>query len=107
MLNGVAARHIAALFLAHEDPFGRNALCAGTGFRPTAIHAKAWNKILYDLGVGALISLSFYWLVVRLPDYQRRQRIKKSSSKSLQEFSRRLHIDDAHGGRWHLHVGIP
>jgi hypothetical protein len=50
---------IAALFLAHEDPFARDALCAHTGFCPVMPNAKAWDKIFYDLAVGALISLFF------------------------------------------------
>lgn len=66
---------VAMVFLAHEDPFVRIAVCAHTGFCSTFVHAKAWYKVFYDLGIGALVSLVFYLLVVRLPDYQRRQRL--------------------------------
>jgi hypothetical protein len=75
---------VATLFLAHEDPFARDALCAYTGF--CMPNAKAWNKIFYDLAVGALVTLVFYLLVVRLPDYQRRQRLKRSLERHYKAF---------------------
>jgi hypothetical protein len=77
---------VAALFLAHEDPFARDALCAYTGFCPVVPNAKAWNKIIYDLAVGALVTLVFYLLVVWLPDYQRRQRLKRSLERHYRGF---------------------
>jgi hypothetical protein len=49
-----------------------------TGFCSTFAYAKAWYKVFYDLGIGALVSLAFYYIVVRLPEYQRRQRLKRS-----------------------------
>ena len=55
---------VAALFLVHEGPF----------------------KTLYDLAVGALTSLLFYLLVVRLPDYQRRQRLKGGLERHYRDF---------------------
>ena len=77
---------VAALFLAHEDSFAREVVCAYTGFCPTNVNAKAWNKIFYDLAVGALVSLIFYGLVVRLPDYRKRLRIKKGLANHYQGF---------------------
>jgi hypothetical protein len=67
----IAIISLAALFLAHEEPFARDALCRATKFCPTIANAKAWNKIFYDLAAGALVSLIFYGLIVRVPDYQR------------------------------------
>jgi hypothetical protein len=77
---------IAALLLAHEDPFVRKIVYEYTGFRPVVPNAKAWYKISYDLAVGALITLLFYLLVVRLPDFQRRQRLKRSLDKHYKAF---------------------
>jgi hypothetical protein len=78
---------VAALFLAHEDPFARDVVRARIGFCcPVIPNAKAWNKILYDLAVGALITMIFYLLVVRLPDHQRRQRLKRSLEKHYKSF---------------------
>lgn len=77
---------VAALFLAHEDPFARDALCSHIKACPVIENVKAWNKILYDLAVGALVSLLLYVLVVRIPDYQRRQRIKRNLTKQYENF---------------------
>lgn len=77
---------VAALFLAHEDPFARDALCSHIKVCPVIENAKAWNKILYDLAVGVLVSLLLYVLVVRVPDYQKRQRIKRSLTKQYRSF---------------------
>ena len=49
-----------------------------TGICPLIPNAKAWNKIVYDLAVGALVTLFVYLLVVRLPDYLRRRRLKRN-----------------------------
>ena len=86
VLSAIFVLSVAALFLAHDDPFVRDALCERTGICPTIANAKAWNKIIYDLAVGALISLIFYGLVVRLPDYRKRQRIKKSLANHYRNF---------------------
>jgi hypothetical protein len=77
---------VVALFLAHEDPFARDALCSHTKICPVIENAKAWNKVFYDLAVGALVSVLFYFLLVRLPEYQKRQRIKKSLATQYNNF---------------------
>ena len=76
----------ALVLLAHEDPFARKWVYSCTGLRPTIPHAKAWYKIIYDLATGALTTLIFYCLVVRLPDYQRRQRLKESLARHYTVF---------------------
>ena len=82
----IAIISLAALFLAHEEPFARDALCRATKFCPTIANAKAWNKIFYDLAAGALVSLIFYGLIVRVPDYQRRRRYKRGSTHQYKNF---------------------
>ena len=86
VLWAIFVASIAALFLAHEDPFVRDAFCLHIKFCPTIPNAKAWNKILYDLAAGTLVSLLLYVLVVRIPDYQRRQRIKRNLTKQYENF---------------------
>ena len=49
----IAMVSFAALFLAHEDPFVRDAFCKWVSSCPTIENAKAWNKIFYDLECGA------------------------------------------------------
>ena len=75
---------VAALLWAHEDPFARKAVCAHTGFCPAIPHA--WYKTIYDFAVGSLISLIFYLLVVRLPEYERRRRLKRSLERHYRDF---------------------
>jgi hypothetical protein len=76
---------VAAILLGHEDEFARDALCSSVSC-PSLPHAHAWQKIFYDLGVGSLISLIFYGLVVHLPEHQKRQRIKRSFEKHYRNF---------------------
>jgi len=45
-----------------------------------------WEKLTYDLAVAYLVSLIFYLLVARLPDYERRRRLKKSFERHYQNF---------------------
>jgi hypothetical protein len=47
---------------------------------------KVWYKIFYDLGIGSLITLSFYLLVICLPEYQQRQRLKRSLGEQYRTF---------------------
>jgi hypothetical protein len=49
---------------------------------------EPWLKVLYDVAVGSLISLIFYVLVVRLPDYQRLKRIKRSFATQYNSFKK-------------------
>ena len=53
---------------------------------PTLAHSHAWEKIAYDLGIGSIISLFFYWLVVRLPENVKRRRIRNSFARHFREF---------------------
>jgi hypothetical protein len=85
-LIAILVLSVAALFLAHEDNFARRAMCVHTGLCPLFPNAKAWNKIFYDLAVGALVTLFFYLLVVRLPDYQRRRRLKRNLKRHYRAF---------------------
>ena len=85
----------AALFLAHEDPFVKKVVCAYVRLCPVIPNAKAWRRIVYDLAIGSLTSLIFYALVVRLPDYQRRQRFKKSLTRHYSKRCRPITLRNA------------
>ncbi|MFZ1964723.1 MAG: hypothetical protein WAU78_14875 [Roseiarcus sp.] len=76
---------VALVLLAQEDPFVRNALF-GRAHYPEWLHAHALRKLFYDIGIGSLISLIFYALVVRLPERQKRNRLKKSFANYYREF---------------------
>jgi hypothetical protein len=76
-LSGLVVMSVVMMFLTNEDPFVREALCRiGHCFYSDAAHF--WNKLLYDFSAGSVITVMFYWLLVRLPEHQKRQRIKKS-----------------------------
>ncbi len=53
---------------------------------PTIADSRAWEKIAYDLGTGSIISLFFYWLVVRLPENVKRRRIRNSFALHFRQF---------------------
>ena len=76
---------VGGMFLANEDPFARDAVCRkGICFYSEA--ALGWNKLLYDFSAGCVITVVFYWLLVRLPERQKRQRIKKSFRAQYRAF---------------------
>jgi hypothetical protein len=72
------AINLVAILLAGEDPRFRDAVWAMTPFHLTSEYAAAWNKVIYDLNLGSIVSLFFYGLIVRLPEHQKRTRIKRS-----------------------------
>ena len=76
---------IVAVLLGLEDPFFRNALFRRVNF-PEWLYPQSWLKLLYDLGVGSFVSLFFYWLVVRIPEREKRKRIKRSFANHYREF---------------------
>jgi hypothetical protein len=85
LLVGIAIVSAAAILLGHDNPFVRVAVCARV---PCLVfeNSHAWEKIAYDLGIGRIVSLFFYWLVVRLPENAKRRRIRKSFAEHFREF---------------------
>ena len=75
---------LAIMFLANEDAFVRERLCSIVCFRSQ--HAAAFNKIFYDIAATSLVTVLFYFLVVRLPEYLTRQRIKRLIVKQYRAF---------------------
>lgn len=85
LLLGIALVSVAATLLGQESPFVRTAVCVHIPC-PTLVHSHAWEKIAYNLGIGSIISLFFYWLVVRLPENAKRRRIRNSFAEHFREF---------------------
>jgi hypothetical protein len=84
-LIALVAVSVAIMFLANEDPFARDALCrAGACFYSGA--ARGWNKLFYDFAAGCVITVVFFWLLVRWPEYRKRERIKKSFRMQYRAF---------------------
>ena len=84
-LATLAIISISAIFLGHEDPAFRVAVCAHMRC-PQITNSHAWEKIAYDLSVGSLTSIFFYWLVVRIPENAKRRRIRNSFARHFREF---------------------
>lgn len=84
-LLGIGLISIAAILLGQENPFVRVAVCIRVRC-PVFEGSHAWEKIAYDLGIGSIVSLFFYWLVVRLPENAKRRRIRKSFIRHFREF---------------------
>lgn len=82
----LAAASIILMFLANEDPFARDALCRAARACFYSEAAGGWNKLAYDFSAGCLISIVFYWVLVRLPEHRKRQRIRKSFAAHYRSF---------------------
>jgi hypothetical protein len=81
----IALVSIGAILLGQEDETVRKALC--TQISCEQHHALAGLKrVAYDLGSASLVSLFFYWLVVRLPENATRHRIRESFALHFQQF---------------------
>jgi hypothetical protein len=81
----VAIVSICAIFLGHENPVFRIAICSHVRC-PQVAESHAWEKIAYDLGIGSLTSIFFYWLVVRVPENAKRRRIRNSFARHFRRF---------------------
>lgn len=78
------ATSFVVMLMANEDPFLRERFCQLTCAHSQ--HAKAWNKLFYDIAAASVVSLIFYGLVVRLPDHLKRLRIKKAFAAQYKSF---------------------
>lgn len=82
----LAVLSLATIFLAHENSFARDVFCSAIKMCPAVENAAAWNKIAYDFAMGALVSLFFYALIIRLPENQKRRRYKRSLTQRYKMF---------------------
>lgn len=85
LLLGIALVGVAAILLGQENPFVRATVCVQIRCA-TLAHSHAWEKIAYDLGIGSIVTLFFYWLVVRIPENVKRRRIRNSFARHFREF---------------------
>jgi hypothetical protein len=84
-LAALAIVSISAILLGHENPVFRIAVCAHVRC-PQLANFHAWEKIAFDLSVGSLTSIFFYWLVVWIPEHAKRRRIRNSFARHFREF---------------------
>lgn len=84
----VAAFGLVGMTLANPDPLAREAMCRRLGVCFYSKHPEFWNGLFYDLGLGAVVSIVFYWLLVKLPDYSKRRRIRRYLTSSYRAVRR-------------------
>ena len=76
---------LAFVVLGNDDPFARTGLFHGA-LPEESWHAKTVYKGLYDFGMGGLVSLFFYLLLVRFPDNAKRRRIRRGLAREYKRF---------------------
>lgn len=81
----IAVTSIGAILTCQDNPYFRAAICSEISCERLRVLA-AVKKIAYDLGIGSIISLFFYWLVLRVPDIAKRRRIRNSFALHYREF---------------------
>lgn len=74
------------VILAHESPLARAAFCELSRVCPRFDTTGFWKKLGYDLGMGSLMSIAFYGLLVRLPEEQKRRRLRASLKRHYEMF---------------------
>lgn len=84
-LISILSISIVAMFFANEDTFARDVWCRFSNFCPTVI-ASHFNKIIYDLSVGSFVTVLFYYLVVRLPEHERKIRLRRGLDQQYRLF---------------------
>lgn len=83
----MSALSVGAIVLANPDPLVRESLCGIQVCWPSA-HSTFWNTLFYDLGIGVLMSVVFYWLLVKLPEGKKRARLRRHLQASYLSFRR-------------------
>jgi hypothetical protein len=71
----------------NEDPAARVTIF-GDALPETTWHAKAIYKALYDIGMGGLVSVLFYLLLVRVPENAKRRRVRRSLERQFKRFKK-------------------
>lgn len=60
----------------------------GTPFAAVFQQFPTGNQISFDLSVGAISAIGMFYLLVRLPEYERKNRIKRHLQSSYESFKR-------------------
>ncbi len=75
---------ILLMFKASTDP--RPIYITNTWLEPLFTPFPTGNQIIFDLAVGVIVSLVIYLLVVRLPEVQKKQRLKAHLARQHNDF---------------------
>src|ERR1700733_1590213 len=72
---------LGGLFFAHEKPFARDWLCDLIKSWAPIANGDAFAKIFYDLSIGGFTSLMFFVLLIKIPEWKKRNRLKRSLAR--------------------------
>ena len=78
--------------LANPEPLARDALCNELGICFSSKHAAFWNNLMYEGGLGVVVSIAFYWLLVKIPESTKRRRLRSFLSRSYAAFRKEVVI---------------
>jgi hypothetical protein len=67
---------VALMFKSSSDPLVES--LSGTWLEPVLLQYQTGNQIVFDVAVGIVVSIFFYVLVVRVPEAQKRGRLRKA-----------------------------
>jgi hypothetical protein len=79
---------LVAVVLGNPDPLARDALCQSSSICFRSAHAAFWNSLIYEFGLGSVVSVIFYWLLVKLPDHAKKRRLRNHLTKGYHAFRR-------------------
>ncbi|WP_105382430.1 hypothetical protein [Neorhizobium alkalisoli] len=79
---------VTAVALANPDPFARDLLCSGLSICFRTQNAAFWNNVIYEIGLGSAVSVAFYWLLVKVPEFEKRRRLREYLLSSYKSFRR-------------------
>lgn len=79
---------LALIAVANPDPLAREALCAHLSACFHSPNAAFWNSLLYEIGLGAAVSVGFYWLLVKVPEVTKRNRLRNYLLAGYRSFRR-------------------
>lgn len=77
-----------AIFFANPYPAAREELCQTFSICIRSTNANFWNNIAYEIGLAGSASVFFYWLLVKVPDFSKRNRLRAYLLSSYQSFRR-------------------
>ena len=58
----------------------------GTRLEPWLSQFRTGNQVIHDIAVGIIVSLFIYWLVVSLPECQKRKRVRRNLQLQYESF---------------------
>ncbi|CAM3633380.1 hypothetical protein G6L26_005640 [Agrobacterium radiobacter] len=81
---------VTGVLLASPDPLARDTLCELTNICLRLRNQTFWNPLIYEFGLGASVSIAFYWLLVKLPQTSKRKRLRSYLRGSYRAFRREV-----------------